>query len=475
MNRIKLSILLISMFFLPFILADIKYYDDLGRINLGYFYWSGDGRPLTEIFMRVITFGSPLTDLSPYTYIISIAAASISVVSLSNKIDRTAGVVIAATCFISWNYISNAAYRFDNATMTMSLMFCILAASKEFTKYNTLTKTIFIIASLCLYQPSFGAYLCIAITIFLIDATNGRKQTTRDIISKISPALISIILYKTIIVTVFVFGDYAEKNSAMISSPYDLIRNTLNYFGFIKSNTPKLLFSAYISLFFLSLVCSWHIAFSRREVIVGIVPKLVIMLSPILILLSVPSFLLLMKKIPDTARAYTAFGTSFACFSIIIYSVFTSIRKTTTSVIAKLTVVACSAYILYTLSAVSAFTGASKIQIKKYDSIAYTASMYANKNNQQCLSIIGTIPDGEGIEIVKLKYKFINNILPAYADNYLSWMVHLINEYGYKMKSCGYDEWLEIKKRYKTIDVIYRSSLFTIRSDDKTLVIEFAN
>ncbi|EIZ9496383.1 hypothetical protein MRB77_004250, partial [Cronobacter sakazakii] len=62
-NRINVtSTALALLFFLPFILLGPKYFDDLSRLNLGYFYWSVDGRPLAELIFKGISFGGQLTD-----------------------------------------------------------------------------------------------------------------------------------------------------------------------------------------------------------------------------------------------------------------------------------------------------------------------------------------------------------------------------------------------------------------------------
>ena len=62
MTRKQSSLAIIAIFFFPFILLDLKYYDDLSRINLGYFYWSPDGRPLSELIMKLLSFGGKLTE-----------------------------------------------------------------------------------------------------------------------------------------------------------------------------------------------------------------------------------------------------------------------------------------------------------------------------------------------------------------------------------------------------------------------------
>ncbi|WP_415045854.1 glucosyltransferase domain-containing protein [Cedecea neteri] len=143
---------------MPFILLDLKYYDDLSRLNLGYFYWSPDGRPLSELIMKLLSFGGTLTDLYPYTYIISIFLASYSVYKLAPKEYGVSGVFITSLCFVTWNYIPNAAYRFDNLTMTLSLTMSIIAGTINQSNRSLILISSLLVASL---MPIPSIFWCI--------------------------------------------------------------------------------------------------------------------------------------------------------------------------------------------------------------------------------------------------------------------------------------------------------------------------
>jgi len=56
------SLLLYSLILAPILMANRYYVDDWGHAILGYSQWANDGRPLTDLLMRILCGHTPLVD-----------------------------------------------------------------------------------------------------------------------------------------------------------------------------------------------------------------------------------------------------------------------------------------------------------------------------------------------------------------------------------------------------------------------------
>ncbi|ELY6199059.1 glucosyltransferase domain-containing protein, partial [Cronobacter sakazakii] len=311
-NRINVtSTALALLFFLPFILLGPKYFDDLSRLNLGYFYWSVDGRPLAELIFKGISFGGQLTDLYPYTYILSIILLSYSTVKSAPSELGVKGVIIFSLSFISWNFIPNAAYRFDNVTMSLSLVMSILAAVKSFKRHDAIIKIIMIISCLSLYQPSLGAYLSIGICYIFVKAAKEKHISLSSFLKVGCIAIISIAAYKILIVNFFVAGDYAGSNGKIAGSTNEIINNLYLYYNFLNASIPQFMFYMYAGTLLACFALCFILAFSHEIDKKNKLTNIAILVCPLIVTLSTPSFFLILHKAPDYARAYTSFGASY--------------------------------------------------------------------------------------------------------------------------------------------------------------------
>lgn len=475
MTRKQVSLAIVSIFFMPFILLDLKYYDDLSRLNLGYFYWSSDGRPLSELVMRLLSFGGTLTDLYPYTYLISILAASYAVYKLSPKEYGVGGIIIASLCFVTFNYIPNAAYRFDNITMTLSLALSIIAGTTIQSRNLFFIKVFLIFASLNLYQASLGAYFCVSIFYVFLNLTRGKCLSGKYLASIFIPPIISVCVYKLFVVSFFVSGEYATSKSKTISNAHQFFTNIIEYTNFIRNNTNNVLFLCYISLFLFCSITCILIILKDKGLKYGISTRIFISLSPLFVYISTPSFMLLFDNIPNEIRAYSSFGVSVSSIIFIFISSLTLLVKRFENLYIKLSSIVAFIYAIYVLTSVSAFYNVSADMVDKYKNVAYTVAMHSKRDNSQCLSISGRMPQSGNELNVYAKYPFIKHSSPQYADHYLSWMVFYVNNYGYNMRSCDLKTWENAQKNINTHPVVFSSNLFDIRSSNDVLYLDFKN
>ena len=122
---IGLTLLFIA-YVLPIIWADRYYYDDLARAFMGEAGWNGDGRPLTELLMKVLCGGMPLVDISPLPLLlgIGILAYVLALYAQRNMGENTPLFPqICGLFFAIMNpfLLSNLSYKFDVLSMLMAL------------------------------------------------------------------------------------------------------------------------------------------------------------------------------------------------------------------------------------------------------------------------------------------------------------------------------------------------------------------
>ena len=64
---------LLVLYAFPIVLANAYYVDDLGRSRLGYFYWGGNGRVVTNAITACLIMGKTLQDVAPLWLFLSVA------------------------------------------------------------------------------------------------------------------------------------------------------------------------------------------------------------------------------------------------------------------------------------------------------------------------------------------------------------------------------------------------------------------
>ncbi|HCD4604227.1 TPA: hypothetical protein NBR17_004811, partial [Enterobacter hormaechei] len=71
-SRYKIAYIAGLVYILPIIIAGRMFNDDIGRATEGYTKWGVNGRPLSDWIMEGLSFGFPISNLSPFTIIIAL-------------------------------------------------------------------------------------------------------------------------------------------------------------------------------------------------------------------------------------------------------------------------------------------------------------------------------------------------------------------------------------------------------------------
>jgi len=151
-----ISFALLGLVLLPIWFADRYHLEDWRRLLDGSFGWSGEGRPFTELLMRVLNLGNPLMDLSPLPQIGAIALLSYNAVLISRKFSIKPPLVAALAAFPiggSPFFLENLSFRFDSLGMAFSMLLALIPILTT----NKLSAKAWIIGTCCIFL-SLGFY-----------------------------------------------------------------------------------------------------------------------------------------------------------------------------------------------------------------------------------------------------------------------------------------------------------------------------
>lgn len=229
---------------LPIILADVYYVDDIGRSMDGNAAWKNDGRPLMLIMARIFSNGNKLMPVFPLPLILAVVLLSYSLVLLARRIstERNPLIVASALAFFFTNLfiLENFSYSYEAFGMILALcLFSLLFVVFE----NPRGKRYFVISflvtmiSVCTYQAAIGAYLGFIIieSVICIRKNIQPKNILVNVIARLIPFIISVVIYKLTIARALVKIGYAKEHAGAISffSEQGLHQIGLNFLGFL--------------------------------------------------------------------------------------------------------------------------------------------------------------------------------------------------------------------------------------------------
>jgi hypothetical protein len=329
------SIVLLGAVFFPILQADRFISDDWNRAVLGKSGWVADGRPLTELVMRVVDLGSPMLDISPVPQLGALACYAGITVILARKF-RITSPVAAALIFLPLVAnpltLRNIAHRFDSLPIALSILFAILTItlSRPNDWLNRIGGCLLLVGSLCLYQASINFFLVFAVLeLILLQRDSARPQTLfRTCAIRVVQLLVALAIYRAI-AALTVRGDYAVQASQLALGISDLpsaLANELAVWSFVWHKFPllfRIVFTVIIGAG-LSLM-SWTAARYTWRVRINSSPFLLICLAglaliiPVAWLLSAMGPLVFLRQFgPSLTRVDGGFGALLSSGLILI-------------------------------------------------------------------------------------------------------------------------------------------------------------
>ncbi|EMQ3443932.1 glucosyltransferase domain-containing protein, partial [Escherichia coli O38:H39] len=226
-NEKYLSLIMIA-FYLPFLLSDLPFRDDLSRTYWGFVGLSQLGRPLADIVYSLVGFGYEGVNLSPMPKIIALliilSSAIFSYRTLFNSIGAT-GLLSLSIFFANPFIIQNFAYQYDCFPMALSILLATLSVlyRPRSSYFYFLSASFLLTSAISLYQASIfiaaSLYLC-KITIYFVNDRNRRDVFIECMLTLLS-SFFSIACYMVILL----FVENGVSKRASITGPSGVISN----------------------------------------------------------------------------------------------------------------------------------------------------------------------------------------------------------------------------------------------------------
>lgn len=308
---------LLSLYLLPLIINGINYRDDYVRALRGN-DWDILGRKLADLSAQILTFGfGKIVNVSPLTYILSIViiALSLSYFIIKTRINKSLLTHIALSfLFLGPLYLQNFSYKYDNLPMTLSVCLALLSFSIRWDNYKKiLVSTISLTCSLFLFQPSSNIFLVLCIMGFII---KSKEEKEIPFIFK------SLCIYSISILSYYIWLKYinnlAETTRGKIVSlnefgqTFKIATSVLKDFLSPFVASPIFLFICLLIIFYvLFIFCKLY---KSKETVLY---KVILILSPILLFISIWGPFILLDEIFSRPRVFVSIGAILSCLMLI--------------------------------------------------------------------------------------------------------------------------------------------------------------
>jgi hypothetical protein len=333
-----ISLVLYALVLFPLLIADRYNVDDWGRSVRGYLNWRKDGRPLTDLIVRVLDLGTPLLDFSPICQIGAIVCLSWLSAVIARKFEiRRPFIAALAALPLGANpfFLANLSFKFDSLPMALSISLALIPivlddAPDGNNRRSLLIGALLLLGSLCLYQPSLNAFLVFAAFEYLLLQRRNESSAhlTALVMRRVLQFAIAVLAYKFVAMHT-VHGGYGIDHSSLVSGFSGLAmvkQNLAAFWSFpLQMLTGALRFTL-LSPSLLALLASIAIGIrysgrtGRRSKFVWIGSAF---LTPIFVLFAVFGFLIFLQSPTGGARTCIGFGALLASSLILISSILT--------------------------------------------------------------------------------------------------------------------------------------------------------
>ena len=421
-NAIPLSILFIIgfLFSLPIILGGTFYVDDLDRLAKGY-GWDQDGRPFATLFMKVFSFGMPLTDLSPFTNILAVLFLILSAFIFCNmlNIKSLAQKISLSLLGISSPYLlQGLSYKWDSLTISLSILLAVIPFVFVKRKYLfVVSSAVGLSLSLLTYQASVVVYPVGFILLFSGVLTKDISLTLRGVVARFIASLVfGGVFYK--IISWAMNTEYDASRGKLFfdsESPLSVLKdNIYNIYLFSES----LLKSPFGYLLLLCLILSLIGAVAKSRTLKD--SKL--LFSPLLIICSFVMVILLpllLKNPPIAPRLFP--GLSFALIVVMYW-----ISKFNLKISIAFSLI--FTFLSFVIS--TSYFNALSSQYKYQEQIASEifAGNFIPKGD---VVIDGRVPLSLNATLTLKKYPFLVPVLPVYLNGGWVWGGKFLYNHGY--------------------------------------------
>lgn len=205
---------------LPVISARVFYLDDNRRALLGDLNWGINGRPLTDLLMTWLSFGTPILDAFPLWQILAGLILTLGSALLFKRFEIPGGCEAAAIGLsLGGNplFLQNLSFRFDAFSMAVSVVLAIIPCIMPIDriKLSVSLGGLALLAALCLYQPSINVFLVLAVTEVALVRGGLRPERLKTLLATRTAQLGLSLLFYAFVAKATLHGSYAEAHHLM--------------------------------------------------------------------------------------------------------------------------------------------------------------------------------------------------------------------------------------------------------------------
>jgi hypothetical protein len=341
-KKLFFSLLILSfLYFLPFIVDSMPYFDDYFHRSLGSSNSAVMGRPLSTYILSILNFefnfnfldNSNLINTAPFNLIVAIIVFSASIATFclkvfENKVDflnTLASFSIIACPY----YLQVATYNFECIVPTSSFCLALLASiNTENKTKNIIWGTLLLFIALGIYQVGFNFFLGASFILFLVEYSKNSELAIEHLIVNGLKLLIASISYQYFLLNICSLCDFAVERTELLAFNGSLFSNTISNLKIMLHYPLSAFSSSYLLLAFMliSVLCySYQYAIKNEKPISAAIVFVVTLVG---ILISCFGVLVLLKIPFIEPRAFCGFAMLlFFCFYCFNNSIATWLPK----------------------------------------------------------------------------------------------------------------------------------------------------
>ncbi|EOG5487673.1 glucosyltransferase domain-containing protein [Enterobacter hormaechei] len=384
-NGCWVIVLITALFVLPIMLSGVLYQDDILRSANGEAYWGALGRPLSDVVVMAIGFGSDFViDAFPLSLVLatSFLAASSIMLYCRFAIHRgfTSGLIFSLFS-LSPFFLQNLSYHFDSLPMMLGVFLAVLPYSLFVSSLKVTHRTILsacsLVLALSLYQATINVYLSLcAVEIAYILYTRGNGlEALKVSFERAIGAILGLLIYMKGVAPLYLSK---KVNSNLVISADDptgsLSYNFDRFISVISSLFNDSFYSAWSVIFLVALiglmVIFYRITNSNHPTSSKIIGFVVLSISILVSTFSIVGPFVFVDKTVVAPRVMMGLSGLMLLIGYLA-SIYNS---------KKITAIACVIPVIFSMSYSSAYGNASKAQRSLEDKVFYDIAVSLPKN-----------------------------------------------------------------------------------------------
>jgi len=316
-------------FYIPLLLCNTYYIDDNGRSIEGYTFWGIDGRPLSEVLMKLLTFSDRMVDIFPFNIIFSCLVLSVSFSVLRNFLDNNRdkskySFFIPPLIIFNIFYLESASYRFDSITISLAIALCILSSVYLNNKrLDFLIVFLSTISVLSLYQTVINVLMVLIIsnTVVIAYRESDVRYTVISALLKTLATLMGASVYYFIVLPMSLIGGHGSDHPSInleygyffekIITKSSLIIDVIS--SYLSTDNGVLILIVLLSIAQISCFFIFFKIYKKN-----IALSFLIFIAPLCSLFFMMGVTLLLDNVLRSARIYISYGALvYFCFSVL--------------------------------------------------------------------------------------------------------------------------------------------------------------